>query len=404
MLLITNLLLAILTVFTPQDVRNPQTDCASCYVSDEAHVLSSETVRELNNRCYKLKQEVGVEYAIVIVDSIDGDDETAFAESLFNHWGIGNSYNNSGLLLLYVTSQRGMRFQTGAGIEGLLPDAFLKRLLEEKVFPLMREDKCDEALLIAMSDIEDKLTSDEARQELFVEKVEERGFWWNLLIGYLALAFFALLILSIVFFIQTNRVVKNKNLDNGQKFEALYPLRQILWVFTFIFPFPLIYLLFYLFSFRKAIRYNAPVCGMCGIKMKVLSEQEEDAYLNENQQAEEDIHSIDYDVWICPQCGAKKIFSYRDANSNKYKKCPFCGSHSYRFIRETILVPPSVLTAGKGVKIYRCDVCKKEKRIEFVIPATPVVVAGGVGGHAGGIGGGSFGGGFTAGGGAGGHF
>jgi len=404
MLLITNLLLSILLAFTPQDVLNPQEDCATCFVSDATNVLSTETVTELNSRCYKLKHEVGVEYAIVIVDSISGDDETAFAEQLFNYWGIGNSNNNSGVLLLYVTSMRAVRFQTGAGIEGLLPDAYFKSLLEEKMFPLMREDKIAEAFLLAMTDIEERLTSEEARQELFVEHVEDRGFWWNVLIVYLALAFIALVVFSIWFFCLTNKIIKDSNLDNGQKFEAIYPIRQTLWVFSFIFPFPLLYLLFYLFRFRKSIRYNAPTCSKCGIPMQVLSEEEEDAYLTANQQAEENIHSVDYDVWICPQCGEKKIFSYRDARSNTYKKCPNCGSHSYRFVREVIITPPTTFSNGKGVKIYFCDVCKTEKRVEFVIPKTPVVIAAGTSHPGGGSFGGGFGGGFTAGGGAGGHF
>lgn len=403
MLLITNLLLTLLMVFAPQDVHNPQSDCASCFVSDAAQVLSPETVTELNNRCYKLKKEVGVEYAIVVVDSIQGDNETAFAEELFNYWGIGNSNNNSGVLLLYVTSTRGMRFQTGAGIEGLLPDAYFKGLLEEKMFPLMREDKPDEAFLLAMTDIEERLTSEEARLELAEEQVSDRGLWWNVLIIYLVLAFIALIVFAIWFYILTKRILKDPNLDNGKRFEAMYPLRQVLWVFSFIFPFPVIYLLFYLFRFRRSLRYAAPVCGLCGIEMKVLSEEEEDAYLSEYQQAEENIHSVDYDVWICPQCGAKKIFSYRDSRTDFYKKCPKCGSHSYRKVREVIVIPPTQLTTGKGVKIYRCDVCKAEKRVQFVIPKLPIIVAGA--GHASGIGGGGgFGGGFTAGGGAGGHF
>lgn len=390
-------------VFTPQDVPDPQRECATCYVADEAHVFSDAARSELNSRCYNLKKEVGVEFAIVTVDSIYDDDEVGFAENLFNHWGIGNSYNNSGLLAVYVTSLRGIRFQTGAGIEGLLPDAYLTKLLEQTMFPLMREGKTDEAFLAAMTELENRLSSDEARQELIIEHVEHRGFWWNLLIIYFFIAFIALMAFAIWFYVLTVRVMKNPRLDNGQRFQAFYPLRQALWVFTFVFPFPLIYLLFYMFRFRRSVRYNAPICGLCGIPMHVLSEAEEDTYLTYNQQAEENLHSVDYDVWICPQCGAKRIFSYPDSNSKKYKKCPFCGSHSYRFLREVILTPPTALTNGRGAKIYRCDVCKHEKRVEFTIPKTPVVVAGG-GGIGGGIGGGGFGGGFTAGGGAGGHF
>ena len=389
--------------FTPQDVHNPQIDCASCYVSDAADVLSDGTVAELNARCARLKQEVGVEFAIVVVDSIQDDDEVTFAETLFNQWGIGNKQNNSGLLLLYVTSIRAVRFQSGAGIEGLLPDAYLNRLLEEKVFPLMREDKPDEAFIMAVSDIEERLTSDEAREELFIRKIEARSYWAESILLYFILAFVALLVFAIWFYRITVYVVGNPHLDNSRKFVAFAPLRQLMLVFTFLFPLPLIFLFKRLSRFRKSIRYNAPVCGLCGLPMRVLSEQEEDAYLTENQQAEENLHSVDYDVWICPQCGAKKIFSYPDANNGRYKKCPNCGSHAYRFVRETIVTPPTPLTNGRGVKIYKCDVCKVEKRVEFVIPKTPIVVGGGSA-HSGGFGGGGFGGGFTAGGGAGGRF
>ena len=37
--------------------------------------------------------------------------------------------------------------------------------------------------------------------------------------------------------------------------------------------------------------------------MKLLSEEEEDAYLDEGQQAEENVFSVDYDVWIDEETG-----------------------------------------------------------------------------------------------------
>ena len=47
----------------------------------------------------------------------------------------------------------------------------------------------------------------------------------------------------------------------------------------------------------KVLRYKPRVSPKTGKAMKLLSEEEEDAYLDEGMQAEEDVFSIDYDVW-----------------------------------------------------------------------------------------------------------
>ena len=47
----------------------------------------------------------------------------------------------------------------------------------------------------------------------------------------------------------------------------------------------------------KKLRYT-PRTSPDGRKMKLLSEEEEDVYLDEGMQAEEDAFSVDYDVWI----------------------------------------------------------------------------------------------------------
>ena len=41
--------------------------------------------------------------------------------------------------------------------------------------------------------------------------------------------------------------------------------------------------------------------------MKLLSEDEEDVYLDEGMQAEENVFSVDYDVWIDEESGYTKI-------------------------------------------------------------------------------------------------
>ena len=138
---------------TVSQTFNPKQRGENNYVSDIKNVLSSASFLELNNVCIALEREVGVEVAIVIVPGIEGDDEYRFAYELFNTWRIGKEGKNNGLLWLYVVDIRAMKFETGYGLEGLLPDAYLNSLLDEKIFPLMREGRVDDAFAVGLTDI-----------------------------------------------------------------------------------------------------------------------------------------------------------------------------------------------------------------------------------------------------------
>ena len=48
----------------------------------------------------------------------------------------------------------------------------------------------------------------------------------------------------------------------------------------------------------KALRYSPRINPANGNFMKLLSEEEEDVHLEPGMQAEEELHSIDYDVWF----------------------------------------------------------------------------------------------------------
>lgn len=388
----------------PEDVVNVQLRQADCYVSDVNSVLSPETRAELDRHCDAIRREAGIELAIVIVPSIEGDDETDFAHQLFNLWGIGSKANNSGLLWLYVVDIRAMRFETGLGLEGILPDAELAGILDETVFPLMRSSDTDRAFLAGIDAIEKIVLTDEARAELSASSGRsDTLFWLNVLTWYLIAAFAMLAILAVLFYVRWNHLTGTNNLKTKQ-FDSTV---RIITVFAFVFPLPVAFLARYARRRRHDLRYAPTFCPKCGRVMHVLSEAEEDRYLDLIKQSEERVGSIDYDVWLCDNCGHTLVLPYEDTNASAYTRCPQCSGRTYRMVAEKIVTSPLPGCAGRGVRIYRCSHCGLERRVSFVIPALPIIIAGGFGGGlggGGGIGGGGFGGGISGGGGAGGRF
>ena len=110
---------------------------------------------------------------------------------------------------------------------------------------------------------------------------------------------------------------------------------------------------------------NKPRVSPDGNTMRRLSEQEEDAHLEPSQIAEEEIHSIDYDVWIDEKTGYKKIekyFSYQHA-----EECPECGFYTMKIDSEEIETPPTVNSSGTLIKHYKCHFCDYAERQKVIV-------------------------------------
>ena len=133
--------------------------------------------------------------------------------------------------------------------------------------------------------------------------------------------------------------------------------------------------------------------------MRKLSEEEEDPYLDQGQISEEDIKSVDYDVWITEDAEDILILKYTNPFS-KYKSCQKCGYKTYSLKSSRVVIPATYSSSGKRKMIYTCKNCNYRKVDHQIIPRKQRSSSSGGGGFSGG-GGSSWGGGSSGGGGAG---
>jgi hypothetical protein len=105
----------------------------------------------------------------------------------------------------------------------------------------------------------------------------------------------------------------------------------------------------------KVLRYKPRVSPKTGKAMKLLSETEEDSYLDEGMQAEEEVFSIDYDVWKDEETGYVKIERY--SGHLHALQCPECNYQTFKVVREEILKVPSLTDEGELLKHYQCGYC-----------------------------------------------
>ena len=112
-------------------------------------------------------------------------------------------------------------------------------------------------------------------------------------------------------------------------------------------------------------RYLPRTNPKTGNKMKLLSEDEEDVHLDEGMQAEEEVFSIDYDVWIDEDTGETQIEKY--GGNMEALECGSCGFRTLKIIREEIVEPATVATDGELLKHFECNYCGAKRTTQHTI-------------------------------------
>ena len=126
----------------------------------------------------------------------------------------------------------------------------------------------------------------------------------------------------------------------------------------------------------KVLRYKPRISPKTGKPMKLLSEEEEDAHLDEGMQAEENVFSVDYDVWKDEETGFIKIEKY--AGHLHAIQCPECNYQTFKVSREEILKAPTDTEEGELLKHYQCSYCGYKARKTVALKAqvkTPAAAA-----------------------------
>lgn len=118
------------------------------YVSDLAHVLSPAEKEQLEGFCSKVEQQLGVQFALVTLDTIGDQPIEDFAIQLARKWGVGDRKSNQGVLLLLAVKDRKNDIETGRGIEPYLTDGFSGGILRS-IRPQLRASDYGGALLTA---------------------------------------------------------------------------------------------------------------------------------------------------------------------------------------------------------------------------------------------------------------
>jgi uncharacterized protein len=130
------------------------------YVSDYAHVLSAQTVAQLDGLCAQLDHsKANAQLAIVTVHNLNGDDAADFADALETKWKMGRKGSDRGALVLLAVDDHKYRIEVGYGLEGILPDGKVGDIGRAMV-PYLRANDYDSAVLLAVGQVAQVIATD----------------------------------------------------------------------------------------------------------------------------------------------------------------------------------------------------------------------------------------------------
>lgn len=387
--------------YTIESTPDPKDISLSNWVSDPGNLLSLSDKAKINKIINDINVASTAQIAVVILPSIGQKVPKMFAVDLFKKWGIGKAKKDNGLLILTIVDQRRTELETGYGLESILTDALCYRIASQELVPHFKKGNYGEGLFAGVARIQQILTNPEAIKEIYDDGVsvtysKRKNPLWYVLFAYLI----AMLGVFYHYFSKTKQINRNKE-DFYDKYQDLYDIKH--WIYMLLFPLPFIFIRWLFIRFRLSkYRNHKRFSKITGKEMFLKSEIEDDLFLNDGQILEEQLNTIDYDVWVTKDEDDILILSYVKPFS-RYSKCPQCTYKTYYKAHTRTVVRATTSRTGLREIIYKCKNCGYKKVKKTIIPRVtqPSSSSSSFGGGGGFSGGSSFGGGSSGGGGAG---
>ena len=122
-------------------------------IQDEVGLVSKTWIQERVSLLKSVYQASQVQIQIVVAKNTNGQSIEAYSIGLVDKMRLGQKETDKGLLMLLVPSQREVRIEVGQGLEGDIPDIVAKRIIQDTMIPLFRNQQFEAGLDAGLNQI-----------------------------------------------------------------------------------------------------------------------------------------------------------------------------------------------------------------------------------------------------------
>jgi uncharacterized protein len=113
-------------------------------VNDYTGILSKSEINKLERKLVSFNDTTSNQIVIVLISSFNGMDKAEFADRIGEKWGVGQKDFDNGVVVLIkpktLRSKGEVCIATGYGLEGAIPDAITKRIVEYEMIPSFKQN------------------------------------------------------------------------------------------------------------------------------------------------------------------------------------------------------------------------------------------------------------------------
>jgi uncharacterized membrane protein YgcG len=246
------------------------------YYTDKTGALENlET--EIEQLCTRLEQETSCEFAVLIVDSLEGKTIENYSYDVFNTWEIGKEEQDNGILFILAIDDRKARLEVGYGLEYLFSETKINNFLMEYAAPYFKEDDWEtgireivHAIAVYISDEYDPLYSSGQMENKIAGDKPEKYSWIETAGKYFWDSFIQFYILITFLFINVIIIITGKFIT-ARLFSIEIFVCILINIFAAVtssygdfgssFIFTAVCLIIYFIQFTRSERHKCPKCG-----------------------------------------------------------------------------------------------------------------------------------------------
>jgi uncharacterized protein len=119
----------------------------AAYFNDYAHVVSAGTAAQLNKTLEDFERQSSDQIVVAVFPKMQSDSSIEdYTVRVARSWQVGQKNKNNGAVLFVFVQDHKMFLQVGYGLEGVLPDALCKRIIDEQITPRFKAGDFDGGL------------------------------------------------------------------------------------------------------------------------------------------------------------------------------------------------------------------------------------------------------------------
>jgi uncharacterized membrane protein YgcG len=107
----------------------------SARVTDLTATLSGEQKGGIESELRGIEQSTGAQLAVLLVPTTKPESIEQYSLRVVEQWRLGRKGRDDGVLLLVAKNDRKLRIEVGYGLEGAIPDAAARRVIDETIAP-----------------------------------------------------------------------------------------------------------------------------------------------------------------------------------------------------------------------------------------------------------------------------